>query len=74
MEKESGKVPMNAPKLESRLRISGLGSNWDGRDPDFRRMEGGMGELTQPVFDLPVCSWVDGWTEGWACVSQMRRC
>ena len=43
MEKESGKVPMNAPELESPLRISGLGSNLDGRDPDFRRMEGGDG-------------------------------
>ena len=33
----------------------------------------GMGELTQPVCDLPVCSWVDAWTEGWTCVSRMRR-
>lgn len=43
VEKEAGKVPGNALKLKRALRTSSPGSNVEGRDPDFRRMEGGDG-------------------------------
>lgn len=67
MEEGAGKVPGNALKLGSLLRISGLGSNMDGRDPDFRRMEGGE------WVNLPAClcltftsvhAWMDGQKDG----------
>lgn len=46
----------------------------EGRDPDFKRIEGGMGELTSlSVFDLHICSWVDEWAGGWTYVGSMGR-
>ena len=41
VEKEVGEVPGKVLRLESPLRISRPGSNIEGKDPDFRKMEGG---------------------------------
>lgn len=41
VEKASGEVPRNVLRLERPFRISSPGSNVEGRDSDFRRMECG---------------------------------
>lgn len=63
VEKETGEVPGNTLSLEKPPRILSPGSNVEGRDPDFRRMEGGEWVNLLPCLCLTFTS-VHGWMDG----------